>query len=442
VAISDRARVLLSVASGVAVVGFVACAFPEHTFIEDDQFYGSDSGFGGSGGASGGVAGTGAGGTGAGGTGAGGTGAGGTGAGGTGGATGGTGGTTGGTGGSGNFGGALGENCTNGVDDDGDTQVDCLDAECQAGFTCVPSIPAGWTGPTALYAGAATAPDCLNSGGYTTVKQTAHGGLTPGSASCPTCSCDGTTGVSCEASIVLMTDATCGGGTCWGGKAGLLECGTAPFNNITVPNGLACSLLPTLISSTGAGAKGVWAGPLTSLGGACTSGQTGTKNIPTPTWSQSVRACGDGPSTGKGCGAGACMPRPATPFESGLCIYRTGDEVCPSPFAKKTLAHQNFSEGRDCSACACDPPSAACTGTLTLYTNDTCAANPTIVTPNTCTGIPVDPDPLTVFPPGTGGMPPADTRAGKLVASGTCPPKGGQVTGAATATGPITFCCL
>ena len=434
-AISDRTRALFAIASGVAVVGFAACAFPDHTFIEDDEFYGSDSGVGGGiGGASGGVAGTGAGGTGAGGT--GGTGAGG--------ATGGGGGTTGGAGGAtGGVGGALGENCTNGVDDDGDTQVDCLDAECQAGFTCVPIIPSGWTGPVALYAGAGAPPDCLQSGVYTTVKQNANSGLNPGSASCPTCSCDGSSGVTCEASIVFMTDGTCAAGNCWGGKAGVLECGTAPFNNITVPSTAACELIPTLISATGAGAKGVWMGPLTSPGGACTSGQTGTKNIPTPTWNQSVRACGDPPAGGKGCGAGACMPRPGTPFDNSLCIYRTGDEVCPSPFGKKTLAHQSFSDGRDCSACTCDPPNAACTGSLTLYTNDTCTANPTpVATPNTCVAIPVDPDPLTVFPPGTGGAPPADTRSGKLVATGTCPPKGGQVTGTASATGPITFCCL
>ena len=445
-AVSDRTRSLVAVSCGVTLFGFAACAFPDHSFVDDDQFYGTDSGTsGGFGGASGGAGGTGAGGTGAtgatgatGGASGGAGGASGTGGasggttggsggatGGAGGATGGSGGVTGGSGGvtggsggvTGGAGGATGgaagnENCTNGIDDNNDTLVDCQDPKCQSGFTCVPVLPAGWSGPLALYAGAGPAPDCLTSGGYPTVKQNANSGLNPGSASCPTCTCDGTTGVGCEASIILMTDGTCAGGPCWGGEAGLLQCGSAPFNNITVPNGLACSLLPTLISSNGAGAKGAWMGPLTSTGGVCAPKSTGSKTIPTPTWNQTIRACGDGPTTGKGCGTGKCMPRPAGGFGNSVCIHRVGDQACPAPFSTKTLAHLNYSDARDCSACACDPPNPLCTGTLTLYTDDLCSANQTtIVTPDTCNSIPVDPDPLLVFPPGTGGMPPADTRS-------------------------------
>ncbi|MEZ4226920.1 MAG: hypothetical protein R3B13_38620 [Polyangiaceae bacterium] len=431
-------------------LGLLGCSFPDHTFVDDDQFYDSGTtggvgatgagGFGGVGASSGGASASGgaSGGVGATGGSGGVTGGSGGATGGSGGATGGSGGATGGSGGSGN------ENCTNGVDDDGDTKIDCEDTDCQSGYTCAPVVPAGWTGPVAVYSGSNAAPDCLQSGGYQTVKLNANNGLLPGTVTCPTCTCDGSTGVSCEASLVFMTDGTCSGGPCWGGDADQVKCGSAPYTDIVVQNGIACDLIPTLISSDGSGAKAVWMGPLRSVaGGACTAGETGSKTIPTPTWDKSVRACGDAPATGKGCGSGSCVPKPAAPFGSSVCIYQDGDHACPAPFSAKTLGHQSFTEGRDCSACTCGTPGTGCTGTLTLYTDDNCSQNVTAVAaPNTCVPLPVDPDPLTTFPPGSGGMPPADTRSGHLQASGNCPPTGGQVTGTATATGPVTFCCL
>src|SRR5262245_6655050 len=45
------------------------------------------------------------------------------------------------------------EDCTNGVDDNGDGLIDCADPRCSPGFACVSIIPTGWQGYVALYHG-------------------------------------------------------------------------------------------------------------------------------------------------------------------------------------------------------------------------------------------------------------------------------------------------
>src|SRR5262245_1099528 len=44
------------------------------------------------------------------------------------------------------------EDCLNGLDDDGDTLVDCADDDCaDAGYQCI-AVPEGWTGPVLVRA--------------------------------------------------------------------------------------------------------------------------------------------------------------------------------------------------------------------------------------------------------------------------------------------------
>lgn len=400
-----------------AVVLVASCGFPEFSFIPDNEFYGT-GGVSGSG-ATGGVAGAGGG-------------VGATGGGGTGGGTGGVG-ATGGTGG-----GTGNEDCTNGVDDDGDNQVDCQDTDCQSLYTCVSAAPSGWQGPVALYDGTAP-PNCLQSGGYPTQKQAAKSGLDGGNAQCPTCSCGSPTGVSCSADLVFFSASDCGAGSCWGNGAG---CGASA---ITATSG-QCKQVAFCHLDGGATKP---AGALfTNLvgSGTCASSSAGQKQVPTPTWKNSVLACGDAPTTGKGCGSSMCLPKPAAPF-SEICIYKVGDVACTAPFTTKKLVHQNFQDDRDCSACSCGSLSGVtCSGaSVEFYTNDFCTAGlQTTTSALQCAAIGTDPDPAP--PLAQCNNLGADTRSAKLVATpsggGNCPPAGGKVTGAATPTDPITFCCL
>src|SRR5262245_29388782 len=68
-------------------------------------------------------------------------------------ATGGAGGSSGGAGSASSSSSSSGaENCQNGLDDDGDGNIDCADPKCP-GFQCATAAPAGWSGPGPLWIG-------------------------------------------------------------------------------------------------------------------------------------------------------------------------------------------------------------------------------------------------------------------------------------------------
>jgi hypothetical protein len=407
-ATSDRRAIATISLAGLlgSFAAFVGCTVESHTFVDDSVFYATGGGN---------VGGTGA----------------------TGGGTGGTGGGPGGSGGTGS--GTGNENCTNGADDDGDTSIDCADPDCTTLFACVPGTPAGWTGPVALFEGAEDAPQCGESGGFPVQKQAAHSGLVEGTSTCPTCTCNASAS-SCTANLVFFESATCSAGGCWGNGVG------CPGSALEAENGI-CEPLGFCQSNGGnTKASGVIATAITAKGG-CTSGSTGAADIPTPTWNNNVRACGDAP-TGQGCGGGnVCAPKPAAPFGTSACIYKTGDTACPSPYSTKKLVHQNVQDTRSCTPCGCGPlTGATCSaGTLTIYTGDFCSQNPQPLAVSSCETMTVDPTPSA--PQAQCGNLPADTRSAMLTGStltGTpdCAETGGVISGAATAIDPITFCCL
>jgi hypothetical protein len=432
---SERRIVGITIAA-VLGTAWVGCSFPEHTFIEDSEFYGTGAGGVGAAGSAG-ASGGGAGGTGGGGTAGGGTAGGGTSGGGTaGGAA---------TGGGGTGGGGP-EDCLNGVDDDGDGKIDCDDPDCQSGHTCVPIAPATWAGPLVFYKGSGAAPECLATGEYKTVAHNGNSGLNLGTASCPSCACDSPNGTVCSVDLVFFTSATCGSGSCWG-YGPQVGCGDpgSPTPAITKTAG-ACSFLPTLLSNDGSGARGAAFTNVQVTGGACNSSSSGTKNIPAPSWDETVRVCGGAPNTGKGCGASVCLPRPQSPFQSKICIAKDGDNPCPSgPFSDKLVFHKSFTDNRDCSTCGCGLVSGGtCNATIELFTDDFCASNKdTLNVQNQCVGITIDPDPEPNPPPPSVG--PADTRSAIVTGTpsgGSCTISGGQITGAATPAQPVTLCCM
>ncbi len=329
--------------------------------------------------------------------------------------------------------GGIGENCTNGVDDDGDTNVDCLDSECQSGHTCAPPVPTGgWAGPVAVWEGTGTAPDCLTSGGYPTLKENANSDLTAASPTCPTCQCGSPTGATCGnvVSVEYYDTVGCTDG-CWG-------CG----GEFATTGGAACIVYGQVHGPVGEIPVAAMFTAPTASGGTCASNAVGTPNIPPIAWGKVVRACGDGPTTGGGCGTGACVPRPATPFGSSLCVYQPGDMSCPlGPYSRKVLHHRSATDTRACSGCSCTSPSGiTCGGTVRTYTNS-CTAGETVLQPGVCTPI-VTPDPTTTT--SDAGL--VDTRGIRFTATGpsggTCAAQGGLPSGGASPADPVTFCCL
>src|SRR5262245_29671494 len=97
------------------------------------------------------------------------------------------------------FGGAT-EDCTNGVDDDGDGAVDCEDPDCAgAAFTCVAPAPADWNGPAIF--GQTVGDHALACATPWTKKVDAP--------TCTACSCSGGT---CGTPSSSFSDGSCSGG--------------------------------------------------------------------------------------------------------------------------------------------------------------------------------------------------------------------------------------
>ncbi len=402
------------------------CSFPEHDFIPDSEFH-NNGGAAASGG-------SGAGGSGAGGSGAGGSGAGGSGA--TGGvagngATGGVAGT-----GAGGSGGSGETNCHNGLDDDEDGLTDCADPDCQtAGYECV-SLPDGWSGPVAAHEGpfGDSPPAC--GGQYPTVEINAFDAPNQ-PANCAACTCSTPTGAACGLPVNCEETGSCPGvipenaglyrGLSLWTAAGCTGTGawSFPVSTSCQSFGLTAGDPPEAPLSVEATAPAVTGGSCLPAGGGTLGGDP---------WSLRVRGCGSASLDGGGCvGTSTCLPPAGSAFDRGVCVYRDGDHACPSPFDAKRTLYRSFVDERVCTACSCGAASGIeCAGDkVDVWAAGGCTGSPfvTVTDPGTtCT----DANPgLTVSFRYTPGTP----------TGGSCPPSGGQSTGTATATDPVTFCC-
>ena len=334
------------------------------------------------------------------------------------------------SGGAAGSGGNVGsEDCTDGVDNDGNGHVDCEDPGCQPAFWCAPAIPLGWTGPVALFEGAAPAPDCSSSG-FPIMAQDAYADIDGGTVACPSCQCN-VTSSSCTAALQFFSDPACGG-SCW-------LCSTPfPFE---ITAGDPCQPIPPLCHD---GNKKPVAVEVQVKGSAsCTPVANGSEVIPKPAWGKSVRACGHPKPAGGGCAAGTCLPKPHQPFEQAFCIYADGDVPCPGVYVKKRLAHLAFSDNRDCTACGCgEAAGVTCDDAVVFLGTEVCVTAGWPVKPNKCSGIVQD---QTLLSGTCDGGADADTRSAKLLAKpsgGACSPSGGQAVGSVYPKAPITFCCM
>lgn len=321
----------------------------------------------------------------------------------------------------GGTGGTVGEICTNGVDDDGDGAVDCEDTDCDEGYTCAPSVPAGWQGPVALWEGgsAAGAPACSKAGGYPDLEVTAMDDLTAPAAQCAACRCLAPEGIVCPtAQLGFYTSTSC---NVVGSAASITadECHAFVFSG-AAPTGLRWEASP-------------------ALGGACRPDLDGTSRLPPLRWDRFARACGSAPE-GEGCGTGACVPRPSAPFGAGLCIYRRGDFACPAgPYVNRELYFERAADSRSCTECSCSSPSgASCTGSLTLATDRNCSVDLQVLSSaGQCTAL--IPDPTPPDPPFLASRSFFYEDTGPV--GGSCSPFGGQPAGTATPADPVTICC-
>lgn len=381
---------------------------------------GDASATGGAGGGAAGVAGTGgsagggAGGVGAGGVGGtGGGGGGGAGGGGSSGVSGaaGSGSAPGGSGGS--AGGAVEGSCLDGADDDADGLVDCADPDCGGLVGCLGAAPSGWVGPFLVAKrAAAAAPTTCPDG---TSPETTH--TDPASGECAPCACAAPAGGACTPPRLdcYQGSGSCGGtATDWNAQLASGSC-IDPNDN---SNSMSCRI---------AGAGTVVTPPACAPSGGAPSAAA--------EWRSALDACLPPPTSGGGCGGGTCMLLPSTPWNVRACVRKAGKiAACPTGWADRLESWSGATDGRSCSACTCQDPTATCAGgTVTIYDGDGCSGgNEGPLTFDTsCRDVSSHRDFGTWSLRATAATPSASS----------CAPAGGLPQGAVVGTGATTWCC-
>lgn len=323
------------------------------------------------------------------------------------------------------------ENCQNGEDDDGDSLADCADTDCAA-YACVAAPPLGWEGYVSLFDGAevdkpaacpTTYPTAFN-GHRNLLNTTAH--------TCSACTCGAPTGQTCDlAGPITVGDKACGApgqtvttltvpadwqGECVGDSA-------AQGGRTNCPGG-ACNTSVTMPA-------------VAVVGGTCAAAGGESDQLPAQ-W----EAFGLGCSTalqGGGCAAGSvCQAKSTTPFRSGLCVYKLGENSCPiGEFSQQFLYYEKADDTRMCSKCECDAPSGTtCAAKIHVYSDvavNTCNTEVASFDAGSCTALTGNP---TVF-----------GRAATMLTGptgGQCAvmPGGGDASGTIVAVNPTTFCCI
>jgi hypothetical protein len=310
------------------------------------------------------------------------------------------------------------EDCLDGVDNNGDGQVDCADPKCKTGYVCAEAAPFGWLGLG--WVDYQTGPMCVWP--YQTQRLFEKSYLQWQPDTCG-CGCTQPSGVACTSTL-----------SC---EAGGTDC--APISATAAVG--KCTQIDLMGSgSTQDSCRATEPKP---AGGACTR----TANVlakPAPTWPQTARACTM--SHGGACpgSPNTCVPVP--PANLKMCIARLGDYACPggSSYTKKYVYFDGtYTDTRGCAVgtCSCGgPQGGACACMMppgcriVFHTDNACTVpgNVFIPTNNVCTSFAWSGGNASVFLAGAGVANP-----GMCPWSGTATP-----TGEVYATQPITMCCV
>lgn len=278
-----------------------------------------------------------------------------------------------------------------------------------AGCTCVPATPSGWTGPVALYTAPAAqgAPPACGAGFAPSPLFDGNAGPDASPTTCSVCTCGAVTNESCTSPVITYyADETC-----------------------------ATSLGTLVVTSTCQPVlgDGVTVSATTPTGGTCTpSGVVAT--APPVVWSGVARACAPAstPTSASCTGGDVCMPTPPSPFSTNACVMQSGIATsCPAAYPNLQVFYAGdagVSDTRGCSVCQCSPPSGAVC-TIAAAAISACVTTTTLNVPNACTAF-VTAEPVKLV------ANPTLADAGSCAVSG-----GGAPTGSAIPNGATSFCC-
>ncbi len=240
------------------------------------------------------------------------------------------------------------EDCSNGIDDDLDNDVDCADSDCDQS-RCL-NVPPGWSGPVVVATtdGVVFPSACPLE--FSLEALTLQGDPLGDPVSCAACSC--------------MDDLSCGPGE----VRSFAACDNSPAQSTSMIQSDECVPL----SSSGV----AFVGGLQS--GTCSlSGGGEVTNTPASSWGQDMLACGQSGPSGGGCAAQqVCLPNdPPSEFEAFYCVHAAGDVSCPAGYPNKRLFFTEFEDSRDCSPCSCDPTGDCQTNAFQSYDAAACGGS-------------------------------------------------------------------
>lgn len=291
----------------------------------------------------------------------------------------------------------LREDCSDGIDNDGDCLVDCDDSECAGGELCR-SIPGllGYGEFTRGTPGGCPPGKTLH--GPTTV----YDKIDTSQQACSGCACGPIT--ACTSELRLYGNDSCD-------STQLI----APA--VSLP---AMMMNCVTLSAMHGGAKSAIVDPPRPV---CQP--DGTNARPNAAWSQTARLCVD-QNAQKDCTTPSCILRQLRNVRACLA---TTESTCPAPFSHREIWHRTYTDPRAC-LCTCRADVTACEGTATLVDGMDCMSNnKQRLIAGTCNSLPQNFKPQRVH--NTIGP-----KSGQV-----CTPTG-MAQGTATLSDPVTICCL
>ena len=296
---------------------------------------------------------------------------------------------------------------------------DCSNPSCHPAFSCIPAVPAGWTGPVVLFdANSAAAPapaasPCPTTPQYANDAFDGHANPFPQGAC--TCTCGAANGACSGPTVTVFQDGQCG-----------TSC--AVVTNVS-------SCAKGCASSNALSAK-VTAGPAPT-GGSCPSSLANTLapwNVASG-WTTTGRACGASRTVIQGgCAASqVCADAPPAATLQAWCIYQAGSVSCPAEYPQQHVYFAGGTDGRACTGtCSCGGP-----------TGVTCTINSVSVSATTDCAAPATFASTTVGQcNGNLAATARNVTASVSASGGQCAASGNAaVTGAIAPSAPTTVCC-
>ncbi len=300
------------------------------------------------------------------------------------------------------------------------THPDCSNPACTPGFSCVPSVPSGWSGPAVLYdltSAGAPAPQagaCPATPAYGVMAYDGHASPDP-QGTC-SCTCGAVTGSCTGPTVTIYHGTTC-----------VSQCQNV--DGVTSACARGCASADALSAAVTSAAA--------FSGGSCSASLTNTL-VPFATatdWTTTGRVCGASRGVDQGgCSATQiCADAPPAATTQAWCIYQAGSTTCPAGYPAQ---HVYFAAATDTRACAGTCTCGAATGAVCSTDSVSVSATTDCASAATFASTAVGQCNENL------GATARNVTASVSVSGGQCPPSGNpSVSGTVTAATPTTVCC-